>query len=209
MTRLAAALVLSAAAAVDAFSPAALPSGMITLRSSAVVGSSVTPARSARRSAVDVSMSVEGERVSRRNLGLLSLGLAAVVASKPSAATAETSTAVPLFPLENSFLSRPPPQMPEFDPTPSKLPWEGRAAAETAGPPPSASDLKEVIAELKAFKEKIRGDAFAVAEKIGSDTKNPIPRAQTEKALLTEPNVLYIDKALAQLAKQLTALGAK
>lgn len=84
MTRLAAALVLSAAAAVDAFSPAALPSGMITLRSSAVVGSSVTPARSARRSAVDVSMSVEGERVSRRNLGLLSLGLAAVVASKPS-----------------------------------------------------------------------------------------------------------------------------
>jgi len=171
---------------------------------------SVVPAHSTRGAALDVRMSMKGERLSRRNLGLLSLGAAAaLVGGKPSDAGAETSSAIPLFPIEDSFLTKPPPQLPKFEPTPDKLPWEGRKEGETGGAPPTVAEIKEVIKELTSFREKIVGDALATSDRIGKDTKNPIPRDQTMKALQSQPDIVFIDKALVQLNKQLAEMGQK
>jgi hypothetical protein len=35
-------------------------------------------------------------------------------------------------------------QLPKFEPTPDKLPWEGRKEGETGGAPPTVAEIKEV-----------------------------------------------------------------
>jgi len=89
MSRAATALVLSAAAATEAFAPSAFLGGSSTIPSlrtrANMLEASVVPAHSTRGAALDVRMSMKGERLSRRNLGLLSLGAAAaLVGGKPS-----------------------------------------------------------------------------------------------------------------------------